>query len=252
MSMWTLTSWSMYSKFASLARKGVTFARTPVLRLSMQTTRQPSERSLSQRWLPMKPDPPVTSALGLLVAGLAPVIASSETPVQQSCFPGGRSIEGVTAVHDELRVPHQRGGLLGIQAPHLLPLGYYHRRVGSSERLVGVEDGSNVGRKLGCSLACHRIIAYDPGPESGQGAGNGQAGGLSEVVCVRLEREPEQGHTSALEGVEVPLKLVDNHSALPFVYGGGRVEERGLVFVLARCGPQGGHVFGEARPAPTE
>src|SRR5215208_6147009 len=114
----------------------------------------------------MKPDPPVTSALGLLVAGLSIVVATSESPVQESCLPGGRSIEGVTAVHDELWVPHQRRGLLGIQAPHLLPLGYYHRRVGSSQRLVGVEDGLKVGRKLGGSLACHRIIAYDPGPES--------------------------------------------------------------------------------------
>src|SRR5829696_8766352 len=201
MSMWTLTSWSMYSKFASLARKGVTFARTPVLRLSMQTTRQPSERSLSQRWLPMKPAPPVTSARGLLVAGLGTVIAASETPVQQSCFPRGCSIEGVTAVHDELRVPHQRGGLIGIQAPHLLPLGYYHRRVGSSQRLVRIEDGLNIRGELGCGGACHGVIAYDPGSERGQGAGNGQARGLSQVVCVRLEREPEQGHTPALEGV---------------------------------------------------
>src|SRR5215216_2984057 len=190
MSMWTLTSWSMYSKFASLARKGVTFARTPVLRLSMQTTRQPSERSLSQRWLPMKPDPPVTSARGLLEAGLAPVIATSESPVQESCLPEGRSIEGVTAVHDELWVPHQRGGLLGIQAPHLLPLGYYHRRVGSSQRLVGVEGGLNVGRNLGCGLACHRIIAYDPGPEGVQRVCYRQARCPSEVVCVRLEGEP--------------------------------------------------------------
>src|SRR5215212_14915 len=189
MSMWTLTSWSMYSKFASLARKGVTFSRTPVLRLSMQTTRQPSERSLSQRWLPMKPAPPLTSARGILVAGLSPVIATSETPVQQSCFPRGGGIEGVTAVHDELWVPHQRGDLPGIKAPHLLPLGHYHRRVGPSERLVGVEDGLNVGRELGCGLACYGVIAYDSGPERGKGAGNGQARGPSQVVRVRLEGE---------------------------------------------------------------
>src|SRR5918994_7725055 len=113
----------------------------------------------------MKPAPPVTSARGLLVAGLAPVIASSETPVQQSCFPGGGSIEGVTAVHDELRVPHQRGGLLGIQAPHLLPLGYYHRGVGSSQGVVEVEDGLNVGRELGRGLASHRVVAYYLRPE---------------------------------------------------------------------------------------
>src|SRR5215218_7618335 len=218
----------------------------------MHTTRQPSERSLSQRWLPMKLAPPVTNARGFLVADLAPVIATSESPVQQSCFPRGDGIEGVTAVHDELWVPHQRGNLLGIKASHLLPLGHYHRRVGPPQRLVGVEDGLNVGREPGCGLACHGVIAYDPGPESGQGAGDGQARSPSQVVRIRLEREPEQGHTSALEGVEIPLELVDHPSALPLVHGGGRVQERGLVLVLAGCGPQGGHVFGEARPAPTE
>src|SRR5215204_3631841 len=113
----------------------------------------------------MKPDPLVTSALGLLEAGLAPVIASSESPVQESCFPGGGSIEGVTAVHDELWFPHQRGGLLGIQAPHLLPLGHYHRGVGSSQGVVEVEDGLNVGHELCCGLASHRVVAYYLRPE---------------------------------------------------------------------------------------
>src|SRR5215208_688849 len=139
----------------------------------------------------MKPAPPVTSARGLLVARLAPVIATSETAVQQSCFPGGRSIEGVTAVHDELRDPHQRRGLLGIQGPNLLPLGHYHRSVGPSERLVGVEDGSNVGGEPGCGLASHGVIAYDPRPEGVQRVCYRQARGSSEVVCVRLEGEPE-------------------------------------------------------------
>src|SRR5918995_1086366 len=105
--MWTLTSWSIYSKFASLASKGATFPRTPVLGLSMQTTRYPWERSLSQRWLPIKPAPPVTSARGFLVTSLVPVMATSEPPVQEPCLPYGGRIEGVTAVHDELWLSHQ-------------------------------------------------------------------------------------------------------------------------------------------------
>src|SRR5918997_5374711 len=52
-------------------------------------------------------------------------------------------MEGVTAVHDELWFAHQRGCLLRIQVPNLLPLGHHHHRVGTSERLVGVEGGLN-------------------------------------------------------------------------------------------------------------
>src|ERR671911_523729 len=139
--MWVLTSCSAYSKSASRARKGATFSSTPVLRLSMQTTLQPSERSLSQRWLPMKPAPPVTSAL-------ASVIATSESPVKEPCFLRGGRIEGVTAVHDELWLAHQRGGPGWIQPPYLFPLGDYHGRVGPSQCLVWVEDGLDVRDEL--------------------------------------------------------------------------------------------------------
>src|SRR5215217_9112850 len=123
MSMWTLTSWSMYSKSASLARKGAAFWRTPVLRLSMHTTRQPSERSLSQRWLPMKPAPPVTNARGFLVADLAPVIATSESPVADACSPDLSRVQGVAAIDYEVRLVHQGGHALQVKLAELLPLG---------------------------------------------------------------------------------------------------------------------------------
>ena len=110
------------------------------------------------------------------------------------------------------------------------------RRVGPSQRLVGVEDGLDVGLKLCCGLACHRVVAYYLRPEGVQRAGYRQARGPSQVVGMRLEGEPEQGHAPALEGVEILLELVDDPPALPFVYGSRCVQERGLVLVLARCG----------------
>src|SRR5919107_6204068 len=198
----------------------------------------------------MKPAPPVTSALGFLVPGLAPFVATSEPPVSESCLPDGGRVEGVTAVHDELRLSHQRGGLLRIQGPHLFPLGEHDRGVGPHERLIWVEGGLDVGRAFRWGFACHRVVSYDLRPEGAQRAVYRQARRPPQVVGVRLEGEPEQGHALAVEDVQILPEFADHVCALALVHGHGGVQQWGLVLVLARAGAQSGHVFGEARPAP--
>src|SRR5215203_5376483 len=102
-------------------------------------------------------------------------MATPEPPVQESRIPYGRNIEGITPVHDELRVAHQRRYPSRVQPPYLLPLGDHHRGIGALQRLVGVEDGLNVGRELCCGLTRHRVKTYHPGPERGQCGGYRQA-----------------------------------------------------------------------------
>src|SRR5207249_12017906 len=46
--------------------KALTFAGVPVRKLSTATTLWPSESNRSQRWLPRKPAPPVTTDLGIV------------------------------------------------------------------------------------------------------------------------------------------------------------------------------------------
>ena len=76
------------------------FSREPVLRLSIQSTLQPSERSRSQRWLPRKPPPPVTSARGLL-------LTTPKTLVGETGLEGRGGVEDVAPVHQELGRLHE-------------------------------------------------------------------------------------------------------------------------------------------------
>src|SRR5215211_2222924 len=112
----------------------------------------------------MKPAPPVTSARGLLGPGLAPVIATSEPPVADTCGPDLSRVQGVAAIDEEGRLVHQGGYALQIKLAELLPLGDDYRCMRSGESLVGVVDHPHrVRRQLGGDpLACHRIVAHYP------------------------------------------------------------------------------------------
>src|SRR5215204_5565985 len=115
----------------------------------------------------MKPAPPVTSARGLLIPELAPIITPSETPVADACSPDLSRVQGVAAIDEEGRLVHQGGHALQVKLAELLPLGDDYRCVRSGESLVGVVDHPHrVRRQLGGDLlACHRIVAHYPCPQ---------------------------------------------------------------------------------------
>src|SRR5215208_6342353 len=110
----------------------------------------------SQRWLPRKPAPPVTSARGLSS------LFTSEASVPEAGFaPGGR-VEDVAAVHDELRIVHGGSRLPGVEALKVLPFRNQHGGMRSFERLVGVEDDlRTVGEERGGVLASDGIVTDD-------------------------------------------------------------------------------------------
>src|ERR671918_316482 len=106
--MYVVTSCSMYSKPISSQRWAM-FLRLPVRRLSMHTTSYPSpRRRRSQRQLPINPAPPVTRARFFT----AKVLIPPEAPVEKTGVVDHPGIQGVAAVHEELRRLHQRGGPL--------------------------------------------------------------------------------------------------------------------------------------------
>src|SRR3712207_5764851 len=112
-------SCSTYSKSGEFVGWAM-FSSVLVHRLSMQTTLYPSESSLSQRWLPTKPAPPVTSARFL---------GTTEAPIVD---PGGLDLlrdKRVATVHQQGRPLHQRGRTLEVQLPKFIPLSHQHRCV---------------------------------------------------------------------------------------------------------------------------
>src|SRR5215212_7483043 len=130
-------SYPMISQCGEFMRWAM-FSSVPVRRLSMQTTLYPSERSLSQRWLPTKPAPPVTSTRFLRPP--PEFLATAEALVANSGGPDLSRLISVATVHEELRGLHKGCCPLEIQSPHLLPLRHHYRRVCPRECLVWVED----------------------------------------------------------------------------------------------------------------
>src|SRR5215207_2377546 len=136
------------------------FLRLPVRRLSMQTTSKPSRRSRSQRWLPINPAPPVTRARFFA----AKVLIPPDAPVEKTGVMDRPGIQGVTAVHEELRRLHQRGGPTEVQGAQLLPLRHQHRRVRASQGLVRIEDDLKVWQEVLGLFAGDGIVADGPHP----------------------------------------------------------------------------------------
>src|SRR4028118_851404 len=177
--MCVVTSWWTYSK-SGKSRRWATFSRLPVRRLSMQTTRYPSEISRSHRWLPIKPAPPVTRARGAS-------LATAEAPVGQAGLAGVSRVEGIAAVYEQLRLLHEGGRAPEVEVPNLLPLRDDDRRVGVFEGLVGVEDHPEGRAEPGRPLAGPGADARRPAAPAPQRAGYFEGGRVAQVVRVRLE-----------------------------------------------------------------
>src|SRR5215212_11058204 len=96
------------------------FSLVPVMRLSTQTTPYPSAMRRSQRWLPRKPAPPVTSA-----RGLSSLFTSKALVPEAGFAPGGR-VENVAAINDELRITHQGSRFPGVEVLEDLPFRHQH------------------------------------------------------------------------------------------------------------------------------
>src|SRR5215212_5035596 len=176
------------------------FSKEPVLRLSMQRPRYPSERSLSHRWLPTNPAPPVTKARLILDPVLAWALA---TPEARVVYPGRPSLAGVqcvATVHDDFGFLHEGSGTLEVEGTDLFPLGDHYRRVRSRERFVGVKDDLHLGlgHYLRRGLARYGIVAHHPCIQRFQGSGYLQARGIPNVVGVGLESEAQQRYALPL------------------------------------------------------
>src|SRR4051794_24463220 len=103
---------------------------------------------------------------------LGPASAASETPVQKAAVANRLRFEDVAAIHDKLGGLHEGGGLLEIEDPEFIPLGYHYRRVRPSQGLVRVEDDLRVrGEAVQSCLASHGIVTYDLSSSGLQHAG---------------------------------------------------------------------------------
>src|SRR5215212_1436475 len=107
----------------------------------------------SQRWLPRKPAPPVTSARGLSS------LVTSEARVPEISFAPGVRVENVAAVHDEFRIAHQGSRLPGVEPLQILPLRHQHGGLRPFQGLIRVEDNlCTEGEESGGILASYRIV----------------------------------------------------------------------------------------------
>src|SRR5262252_10527845 len=104
----------------------------PVRRLSIAITSWPSARRRSQRWLPRKPAPPVTSTLMRL-----PFSRPSDALVAPAVDPHLAGLVDVPQVdHDGLL--HPRGEAWQVERAELVPLGREHDAVGALGAVVRV------------------------------------------------------------------------------------------------------------------
>src|SRR5205823_4889678 len=119
------TSWRRNSK-ERLSRRKSTLEAAPVIRLSSASTRQPFSKSAAQRWEPMNPAPPDTTARGLIAA---------HPPVHKAQLAHLAGLVDVAAV-DQHGPSHGALYARHVQLPELVPLRHQQERVGAARDRV--------------------------------------------------------------------------------------------------------------------
>src|SRR3954471_3546635 len=168
------------------------------------------------------------------------------------------AVEVVAAVDDQRRLH----GVLYIVRPvevlELWPLGDEHRAVGALERLERrVADLHARAEHARGALPRHRVVRAHVRALALEPAGEHEAGGLTDVVGVRLERHAEERDLLAHEAVQMLLQLADGAPLLELVYFDDGGEELEVVAGVAGELFEGGDVFRKAaapiaNPRPQE
>src|SRR5258708_5796243 len=181
------------------AREADMFASVPVMRLSTQTTSQPSLSRRRQRCDPRNPAPPVTTA--------RPAARSPEVSPMLSAEEGGSaaadaSIDETEVTHlvrfpdisavDDHGASHAGSEALQVDAAKLIPLRQDSQGVrlpGHPVRVTGVGDTA-VEDVLGLGHG-HRVVHLDLGPPLQQSLDDFDRGRLAEVIRVGLVAEAQ-------------------------------------------------------------
>src|SRR5436190_23992147 len=243
--MYSVTLWRT-SLNPGRAWNGATLSGDPVTKLSIQTTSQPCPRRNSQRWEPMNPAPPVTSARIAGVGGQDGLAA--DRVVLEAQAPHSLGLPQVAAVEDH-RPAQDREEPLEVEELEFVPLGDEGDRVGVGRggvRRVAIDDARRQ-HALGV-LHGDGVVSADLGAELDETRDDLDRLRLAHVVRVRLEGEAQDGdalvvqrrerlleHAHAVAG---PLLVdLDRGPEQDEIHAarGGRVDER--VGVLREAAP---------------
>src|SRR3954447_6231001 len=157
------------------------------------------------------PSPPARTSACIL--GSAPHTLVGEARGDQPL-----AVEVVAAVDDQRGLHRVLYIVRPVEVLELWPLRDEHRPVRSLKRLEGgvadLHAGAEHPRR---PLSGHRIVRPHVGALALEPAGEHEAGGLPDVVGVRLERDPQQRDLLADQAAEMLLQLADGAPLLELV-----------------------------------
>src|SRR3954447_794089 len=146
------------------------------------------------------------------------------------CEAGGHervTVEEVASVDDQ-RVAHALLDLAGpVELRELRPFGHENRTVGAVERVQGAVAELGAADQLGRSPHCDRVVDAHVRALALEARGKHECRRLTDVIGVRLERQPEQRDLLPDERPEVLLQLRDDAPLLQLVdldHGGEQLE----------------------------
>src|ERR671937_1085039 len=144
------------------------------------------------------------------------------------------AVEEVPAVDDQRRLHQALHVVLPVELRELGPFGDEHRTVRPLERLVRRRADLHAGSEhLGRAPAGDRIVGPHVRALALKPPGQHKAGGLPDVVGVRLEGDSEQRYVPSDERAEVLLELADGAPLLELVHLDDRGEELEVVAAVA-------------------
>src|SRR5713226_4959438 len=198
-----------------------TLSREPVMKLSSASTRMPRFSRASHRCEPMKPAPPETTALCLL-------LVAADTPIRETEIAHDLRVVDVAPV-DDYGPAHRGFDAAKVESAELVPLRDNNQRVGARREVIRISRVLDLGQLD--SRTFHRGGIVGPNLRAGseQHPRDIDARGLTEVIGVGFESEAEEADDSVVQALEAFAKLVDDEHPLVAVDVHDGVEQLGVV-----------------------
>ncbi len=111
---------------------------------------------------------------------------------------------------------------------------------------------SQIGLRLLRPFHCHRIKGLDTNSPLGEEIRNIQGRGISHIICVRLERQPQQADRAPLEQPQFLQQLLHDPSPLPIIDFTGSLHNRHIKTIFGGDTQEGRRILAETTTAPTD
>src|SRR6266852_8404764 len=221
---------------SGLSVSAPTLSREPVMKLSSASTRMPRFSRASHRCDPMKPAPPETTALSLL-------LVAADTSIRETEIAHELRVVNVAAVHDH--GPAHRGfDAAEVEPAELVPLRDHNQRVGARGEVIRIARVLDLGQLD--SRTFHRGGIEGANLRAGreQHPCDVDARCFTQVIGVGFEGETEEPDDSVVEALEAFTELIDDEHALVSVDVHDSVEQLGVIVEALGQRRERLHIFG--------